>query len=295
MSIALPADVAARIKGADEKQTKQVSLHQVKAVDSPNGGFMGYASAFNEKDSYGEATIPGCFKAWLQEFINDGWIAEGHKWGEMGFGYVKNAYEDSYGLMIEIEYHSDADSQKIRTKINERIAAGKSVKLSIGYYLKAWKWLEEESTLLLTEVQLKEVSVVNVPALQSASVMSAKSFDEMTFEQHALHVEQAVKSFASRVKARVEAREGERKAGAELSQQNVSQIDALGESIVTLNQAFEPVKALADRNRKGLESGSSPESPESSDQKDGLPSTDELFRQYHRSQATYHQLTVGIA
>lgn len=291
MSVKLPADVALRIKSADEKQTKQINLQQVKSIDSPNGGFMGYASVFNEKDSYGEATVPGCFKKWIQDFIAEGWIAEGHKWGEMGFGFIKNAYEDSYGLMIEVEYHSDADSQKIRTKINERIAAGKAVKLSIGYYLKDWKWQEELSTLLLTEVQLKEVSVVNVPALHSASVMSAKSFDEMSFEQHALHATQAVKTFASRVEARSEVREKE---GREVSQQNVAQIDALGESIAALNTAFEPVKALADRNRKGLESGPSPDAPESSDQKDALPSTDELFREYHLRQAQYHQLTVGV-
>jgi HK97 family phage prohead protease len=286
----MPTDIAARVKDFDTKQTKQVALHQVKAVDSTNGGFMGYASVFNQKDSYGEATVPGCFKTWLQEFINDGWIAEGHKWGEMGFGYIKNAYEDGYGLMIEVEFHSDANSQAIRTKINERIAAGKSVKLSIGYYLKAWKWLEEESTLLLTEVQLKEVSVVNVPALQSASVMSAKSFEEMSFEQHAAHAAMAVKAFAERVEARVEARTGDRKAGAELSAQNVAQIDSLGEAIGNLNQAFEPVKALADRNRKGLESGSSNNPLESGGAKDDLPSTEELFKKFADHHIKYHQL-----
>jgi HK97 family phage prohead protease len=275
-----------------KKQTKQIALANVKAINEGNGGFSGYASVFNVKDSYGEATVAGCFKESLQSFIDDGWIAEGHKWGEMGFGYIKNAYEDGYGLMIEVEYHSDAESQRIRTKINERIAAKKSVKLSIGYYLKEWKWLEEESTLLLTRVDLKEVSVVNVPALLSATVMTAKNFAELSFEEHATLAAQATTTFTSRVKSRIEVREGERKAGAELSAQNVTLIDTVTGAIDTLQEANNALKELADRNRKsGLESDPAP-SPEASEKGDDTPSTDALFRQFHERKSQFIEMEV---
>lgn len=269
----------------NQKVTREVSLTQIKSIDEGNGGFKGYASAFGVKDSYGEATTKGCFLKYLPAFINEGWIAVGHNWRDMGCGYIKAAYEDSYGLMIEVEFHSDADSQAIRTKVNERIAAGKSVKLSIGYFLRAYEVVEQaDKTMLinLTEVELKEVSIVNVPANTSADVLSAKSFDmEMTIEEHGELVKAGILSYAKRCKDRESGRP-DRKAGAELSQQNVAQLDSIFAATDQLNEAIVPLKELADRNRKkGLES-EPPSSPESSGK-----STDELIKEFHLRKIKY--------
>lgn len=277
----------------NQKVTREVSLTQIKSIDEGNGGFKGYASAFGVKDSYGEATTKGCFLKYLQSFIDEGWIAVGHNWRDMGCGFIRAAYEDSYGLMIEIVYHSDADSQAIRTKVNERIAAGKSVKLSIGYFLRAYEVVEQaDKTMLinLTEVELKEVSIVNVPANPAADVLSAKSFDQqMSFEEHADLVKTAVKSFAKRCEDRAAGRP-DRKAGSELSQQNVTTIDQTLSAIDALNEVKQPLKELADRNRKGLES-EPPSSPESSGKSDGdEPSADAMYREFAKRQLEYSQL-----
>lgn len=269
----------------NQKITREVGLTQIKAINEGNGGFSGYASAFGVKDSYGEATMKGCFLQWLQPFIDEGWIAVGHNWRDMGCGFIKAAYEDGYGLFIEIEFHSDADSQAVRTKVNERIAAGKSVKLSIGYFLRAYEVAEQadKTTLInLTEVELKEVSIVNVPANPSADVLSAKSFDmEMSFEEHGELVKAGIISYAKRCKDRESGRP-DRKAGAELSQQNVAQLDSIFAATDQLNEAIVPLKELADRNRKkGLET--EPSNSSETNEK----STDELLKEFHLRKIKY--------
>lgn len=277
----------------NQKVTREVSLTQIKSIDEGNGGFKGYASAFGVKDSYGESTTKGCFLKYLSAFINDGWIAVGHNWRDMGCGYIKNAYEDSYGLMIEVEFHSDADSQAIRTKVNERIEAKKSVKLSIGYFLRAFEVMEQaDKTMLinLTEVELKEVSIVNVPANTAADVLSAKSFDQqMSFEEHAELVKAAVKSFAKRCEDRAAGRP-DRKVGAEVSQQNVSDIDNVLVVIDELNQRAVPLKELADRNRKGLESEPAPALETGAKDDGNEPSADAMYREFAKRKMEYSQL-----
>lgn len=263
-----------------------VEKHRIKATHDGNGGFTGYASVFEEEDSYKEATVHGSFEKCLPSFINDGWLAEGHDWSKMGVGYIKAAHEDMYGLFVEFVYHSDAESQAIRTKVNERIEAKKSVKLSIGYYLKAYEYSKDTGVMRLTEIDLKEVSIVNVPALQSASVLNSKSFDELTFEEHGQLASQIVASFHARVKSRIESREGERKAGSELSQQNVVVVDKTLEAIDLLNEVKIPLKELADRNRKGLESEPASDVLESETTK----STAELFAEFHKQQHKYNEL-----
>lgn len=280
----------------NQKITRQVSLAQIKAIDEGNGGFRGYASVFDVKDSYGEATTKGCFLKWLQAFIDEGWIANGHNWSNFGgHGFIKNAGEDDYGLFIEIAYYSDAESQAIRAKVNERIAAGKKVKLSIGYFLRAYevsKIGETDTVIKLTEVELKEVSLVNVPANTSADVLSAKSFDfdaEMSFEDHGELAKAAVTSYAKRCKDRVAGRP-DRKSGSELSQQNVSTIDQTLSAIDALNEVKQPLKELADRNRKGLETEPAG-ALETGVKDDGdEPSAEAMYREFSKRQLEYSQL-----
>lgn len=274
-----------------EPKRKYVSLdakvHHIKALHEGNGGFSGYASVFDIVDEYQEATVRGSFTKSLQTFISDGWLAEGHDWAKMGCGYVKDAYEDSYGLFVEFVYHGDVESQAIRQKITERIEAGKSVKLSIGYYLIGYEFNKDDGIMKLTEINLKEVSVVNVPALADAEVMTAKSFETLTFEEHGQLAAQVMTAFYGRAKSRIEARTLDRKAGAELSATNVAVIDKTLEAIDLLNEVKTPLKELADRNRKDLVSESTEKSLESEDH---LPTDTELFKHFHELQHKYHEL-----
>jgi phage head maturation protease len=90
-------------------------------------------------------------------------------------GYVSRAYEDQHGLWCEFTLHNTQKAQEARAIAKERLAAGKSMGLSIGYIPLAFE--ERPEGVALTEVELLEVSLVSIPALSAAGVHAAKGTD----------------------------------------------------------------------------------------------------------------------
>lgn len=260
-------------------KTVHIDRASIKA-DSPHGGFKGYASVFGVEDSYGESTVKGCFKNCLPSFLRDGWIAVGHDWMRMGCGFVNAAAEDDYGLLIDVDFHSDAESQAVRTKVEERIRAGKSVSLSIGYYLVSWEM--KDRVMQLTEVDLREVSIVNVPANPAAILTGVKN-GMVPIDRHGVMVADALKQFYGRVSEH----ESERmKESRELSASNVATIDAL----VTLYEGelkthVDKLKELADRNRKSSETDDN-----KGTETEPLPTEAELLRDHHLRMQKWQEL-----
>lgn len=163
-----------------------------------SGSFSGYANNFGVLDSYDDITLPGCFKDSLPEFLNSGFTAPDHRWGITSeIGIPVEAYEDEIGVFIKSIYHPTDDAQAIRQKVNNRLANGKKVSLSIGYrtikseyvvgceaapFLKnpsqeVLTYLKEQQPLvrLLQEVSLKEHSVVPIGANALSEVLEGKS------------------------------------------------------------------------------------------------------------------------
>lgn len=147
------------------------------------GGFTGYASVFGNFDSAKEAVVKGAFQNCLQDFVKNGFVALNHDWSINPIGYVAKAVEDEKGLLVDVKFHSTPAAQEVRTVMQERAAAGKSTKMSIGY-----KVLKSEPTVegrLLKELKLYEVSVVGVGANEQTSIVSVKSEGEQyDTEQH---------------------------------------------------------------------------------------------------------------
>lgn len=230
---------------------KDIVIQKVKALeDRPNGGFAGYASTFANVDLGGDKAAKGSYLKHLGSFLRDGFIAEGHDWNKLGIGFPTKSFEDDYGLYLEMEYHSDLYSQALRTKVNERIAAGKSVSLSVGYFLHDAKMVD--GYLLLTEIELKEVSVVTVPMNPSAVLMDSKSMN-LTLAEHGESLVSEVSALVKRLKDREVLRLKEAR---ELSSDNVRMIDGVVEHIDTaiggMKSIADELRALADRNRKGV-------------------------------------------
>lgn len=180
---------------------KSIDCAQFKFNDEGTGGFTGYASVFNNADSYGDIVAPGAYAECLPSFVRDGWIAVGHDWGSLGVGYIADAGEDHYGLKIDTRFHSTKEGQDARTVVRERLAAGKSVSLSIGYRVPNGGRTEREDGFYdLTKVDLKEVSIVAVPANAMAVITGAKSGPHggLTFAAHSDAVRAAVEEFVVR-------------------------------------------------------------------------------------------------
>lgn len=185
-----------------EKEFKLIDMSQLKFLDEDGpGGFEGYASNFGELDDGADIALPGAYKETLERFLHQGFTAHSHDWSYDGvIGYPVDAREDDRGLYIKSQFHSTPDAQMVRTKARERMEAGKAVKLSIGYeakqvsYINAKDYAEQlpkflqpdkvdagiekakrfPRVRLLHKMNLFEHSIVTVPMLNSAQVLSVK-------------------------------------------------------------------------------------------------------------------------
>ena len=157
-------------KSALEKpEQKFISLDEFKASEESNGGFSGYANNFGILDSYDAVTLKGCFADSLAELIEAGFGAADHRWGiKEEIGVLENAYEDETGLFIDVSYHPDQDSQKIRQKVNNRLQKGKKVGMSIGYYATEREYIVGEEAIPF----LKNSSRKSFPISRKSSRLS---------------------------------------------------------------------------------------------------------------------------
>lgn len=148
---------------------------------SPNGSGEGYASTFDTINSYGDCIKRGAFLKCLPEFLFKGFVAFGHDWDAPAIGTITDAYEDDHGLYVKWEFHSDEESQRIRTVYQERLERGKNVGLSIGFSIAKNGFTPMDpddpwGAWNITEVgKLFEFSVVNAEADPKASATRIQS------------------------------------------------------------------------------------------------------------------------
>lgn len=213
-------------------------LKQVSIADS--GEFTGYASVFGNIDDGGDVVLPGAFEKALPAFLENGFISWQHNW-EQPVAIPIEAKEDATGLLIRAEFHSTTEAQQARTITNERLAAGKSMGLSIGYGVE-----EEEynSTARLLRVinPLYETALVTVPMNRLANVTSVKGAlaPERPFAERLGLVLDEAKAVAEHARSRVALRSKE---GRVLSASNR---DLLASLMEQLNQVSQSVRDLLD-------------------------------------------------
>lgn len=169
---------------------------QITIAPEGHGSLTGYASTFGNWDSVRERPVKGAFAPHLAAFLKDGFIAVGHDWAALPVATPTEATEDDHGLLLKADFHSTQDAQAARTVTNERLARGKSVKLSIGYEVLQDEYVDEGR--LLKEIKLYEVSLVTVPANPMAGVTASKG---LTLEDNFDAVLAANSELARRLKA----------------------------------------------------------------------------------------------
>lgn len=152
---------------------KRTTIQQGAVSDT--GMLVGYANVTGVLDRAGEVVVRGAYKN-LEGFVADGFMAVGHDWLGLPVGTIRDAREDDTGLWVEAEFHSTEDAQKARTVVAERLAAGKSVGLSIGYRVVADGYRDHEGQKVrhLDEVEVHEFSIVTVPANPQSMVSAVK-------------------------------------------------------------------------------------------------------------------------
>lgn len=155
------------------------------ALEMTEGGTIsGYASTFDKvPDAYGDIVAPGAFANTLEKWkeLN----AQGKYipllWGHdtndpmSNIGRVVEAYEDEKGLFIRAEF--DADNERAQY-VRKLAAEGRVYQFSFAYEVKAAGEVKLDNgarAYELQELELFEVSVVQIPANQFATVEEVKN------------------------------------------------------------------------------------------------------------------------
>lgn len=144
-------------------------------VVKDDGTFSGYGSVFGNVDSYKEIVAPGAFKSSLAEIKSAGDplpVLWQHN-PEQPIGGYTDLAEDERGLKVSGFLLKDDVSlaREAYALMKARVVKG----LSIGYYVRKSDYDEKTSVRTLSELDLREISVVTFPANEEAQIENVKS------------------------------------------------------------------------------------------------------------------------
>ena len=150
---------------------------EIKAV-SDDGLFTGYASVFEELDSYRDVVKPGAFQKSLAD-----WAEKNRKvpilWqhnGSAPIGVYTEIREDSVGLYVEGRLNLDVQQGREAYAL---LKQGALSGISIGYSVVRDETDSKSGVRRLFEVRLYEASLVTFPAADSARVQNVKALDDL--------------------------------------------------------------------------------------------------------------------
>ena len=130
-----------------------------------NAIFRGYASIFNIKDSYNDVITNSAFKNSLLKGIKNIPLLWQHNQDKQ-IGYFNNIIEDFVGLYVEgVIENINKENKEIYSFIKNNIVNG----LSIGYTVNDFK-IDKKNRRVLTNINLKEISIVSFPANKLSSI-----------------------------------------------------------------------------------------------------------------------------
>ncbi len=141
---------------------------------SDAGVVEGYASVFNQIDSYGDTVLPTAYDKVLSEkqspimFFN-------HDRLDIPIGKWTSLVKDDVGLKVTGEL--DLNQEKAQ-KVFNAIKFGSITGLSVGMTVNDDNYEKSGSNWIIKEVEkLYEISIVNFPADDYARILSCKSID----------------------------------------------------------------------------------------------------------------------
>lgn len=157
---------------ANERLFKSFAA-EFKAKEDKDGSLLieGWAST-RAVDSYDDIVEPTAFSNTIKRFLDDRplllWM---HGWDSVPIGKILDAKIKDDGLWVEAKVLTTGEGEDIITLIKEGVLKS----FSIGFRMLKWKYDEDTKIRTITELDLYEISVVNVPANPFAVFSVAQS------------------------------------------------------------------------------------------------------------------------
>lgn len=143
--------------------------------DLGDGEFEAYASVFGNEDSYGDIVQPGAFNRTLGEWKQRGDtipVLWGHDMSDpfANIGGLTSAEEDDHGLKVRGQLDLDNPTA---LQVFRLMKGRRTNRMSFAYAVRDSE--QDGDNTLLKDLELYEVSVVQVPANDLAEVLTVKS------------------------------------------------------------------------------------------------------------------------
>ncbi|HWT37277.1 MAG TPA: HK97 family phage prohead protease [Paraburkholderia sp.] len=140
-----------------------LSMVEFKFDSTAKGSFEGYASVFNNIDSYGDIMLPGAFEESIAR--KDAVPMLFNHWMDNLIGKAANLKEDEIGLKFNGRLTPGAS---MSTDVYQHMKAGALDGVSIGYRVQPGGADMDGKVRTLSRVDLLEISMVISPANKSA-------------------------------------------------------------------------------------------------------------------------------
>jgi len=141
----------------------------VKSRRKDNTVISGYASVFGVIDTHNDLVVKGAFKNAESHKVKLLWQHDVTK----PIGIISLLKEDEYGLLLEAEININtvAGAEAVEL-IKQKAVAG----LSIGFSINSSDY-NKEGSRVISDVELREISIVTFPANQHAEIQCIKEID----------------------------------------------------------------------------------------------------------------------
>lgn len=226
-------------------ERKVLTLKDASVSDS--GEFVGLGAAFGNLDDGGDIIEPGFFEPVIDDFMKEGFISWMHDWGNP-VAIPTAAKEIDPGLQIAAQFHSTPQAQEKRTITQERLAAGKTMGLSIGYDVAEDGFTIDKDTGIrhLTKAsRLFETGLVLVPMNRLAGVTDVKG--GLTYAEENADIISRLRGYMARSREMVRPR----KEGRVLSAANRDRLEALHGALADTIAEIEDLLASTDPTDEG--------------------------------------------
>lgn len=138
-----------------------------------DGSFEGYGSVFNGRDSAGDRILPGAYAKSLSQYGVPK-LFSNHDWA-VPIGRFDNVAEDAKGLLVTGKLNLN---QSLARDVHEAMKAGDLSGLSVGGFVaKSDTVSTADGRDIVNWTRLVEISLVSIPADDSARITAVKSFD----------------------------------------------------------------------------------------------------------------------
>lgn len=175
---------AAMARSCPDYGSKTVTI-KFKDDGLAEGEFIGYASVFGNKDSYGDVVLKGAFDTSLQEWKASGYgipVLWGHNMSDPDFnlGECITAEEDDRGLKVHVKLDLECPKAASTYRLLKARRVNQmsfSYKVIDGAYImpEGDEYTYRDAYYELRELQLFEVSVVPIGANQETEILAVKS------------------------------------------------------------------------------------------------------------------------